>query len=44
MPLSNNHIVELLEKEGAEAVVPDLIDFANYYIYKNDYINARKNE
>ena len=37
MPLANNHIVELLEKEGAEAVVPDLIDFANYYIYKNDY-------
>lgn len=37
MPLANNHIVELLEKEGAEAVVPDLIDFFNYYIYKNDY-------
>ncbi len=37
MPLANNHIVDLLEKEGAEAVVPDLIDFANYYIYKNDY-------
>lgn len=37
MPLANNHIVELLEKEGAEAVVPDLIDFANYYLYKNDY-------
>ncbi|MBE6783440.1 MAG: 2-hydroxyglutaryl-CoA dehydratase [Ruminococcaceae bacterium] len=37
MPLANNHIVELLEKEGAEAVVPDLMDFANYYLYKNDY-------
>lgn len=37
MPLANNHIVELLEREGAEAVVPDLMDFANYYLYKNDY-------
>ncbi|MBR4873567.1 MAG: 2-hydroxyacyl-CoA dehydratase, partial [Clostridia bacterium] len=30
MPLANNHIVDLLEREGAEAVVPDLIDFFNY--------------
>lgn len=26
-PLANNHIVELLESEGAEAVMPDLMDF-----------------
>ncbi len=37
MPLANNHIVELLESEGAEAVVPDLIDFMNYSIYNQDY-------
>ena len=37
MPLANNHLVELLEKEGAEAVVPDLMDFLNYSIYNNEY-------
>ena len=26
-PLANNHIVDLLESEGAEAVMPDLMDF-----------------
>ena len=29
-PLANNHIVELLESEGAEAVMPDLMDFLLY--------------
>ena len=37
MPLANNHLVELLEKEGAEAVVPDLMDFLNYSVYNNQY-------
>lgn len=37
MPLANNHLVELLEREGAEAVVPDLMDFMNYSIYNGDY-------
>ena len=37
MPLANNHLVELLEAEGAEAVVPDLMDFLNYSVYNNDY-------
>ncbi|MDO5144581.1 MAG: acyl-CoA dehydratase activase-related protein [bacterium] len=45
MPLANNHLVELLEKEGAEAVVPDLMDFANYCIYnqgyKTEYLGTR---
>ena len=27
LPAANNHLVELLEAEGAEAVVPDLTDF-----------------
>ena len=29
-PLANNHIVDLLESEGAEAVMPDLMDFLLY--------------
>ncbi len=37
MPLANNHLVELLESEGAEAVVPDLMDFMNYSLYNNVY-------
>ncbi len=37
MPLANNHLVELLEREGAEAVVPDLIDFMNYCLYNSNY-------
>ncbi len=37
MPLANNHLVELLEKEGAEAVVPDLMDFMNYCVYNMKY-------
>ena len=37
MPLANNRLVELLEKEGAEAVVPDLMDFLNYSVYNSDY-------
>lgn len=37
MPLANNHIVDLLEKEGAEAVVPDLMDFFNYSFYNNKF-------
>ena len=38
MPLANNHLVELLEKEGAEAVVPDLMDFLNYCVYSDQYL------
>ncbi len=36
-PLANNHIVELLESEGAEAVVPDLIDFFLYCFYNSNF-------
>ena len=46
MPLANNHLVELLESEGAEAVVPDLLDFMNYStfdgIYKHKYLGFPK--
>ncbi len=34
-PTANNDIVELLEREGAEAVVPDLIDFLLYCAYNS---------
>ena len=37
MPIANNKIVELLEREGAEAVVPDLLDFFGYYLYNLEY-------
>ena len=37
MPLANNYLVDLLEKEGAEAVVPDLMDFLNYSFYNAQY-------
>ncbi len=36
-PLANNHIVELLELEGAEAVMPDLMDFLLYSFYNNNF-------
>lgn len=41
-PTANNNIVDLLEREGAEAVMPDLIDFFTYSAYnsviKNKYL------
>ena len=36
-PLANNHIVELLEREGAEAVMPDLMDFLLYCFYNSNF-------
>ncbi len=36
-PAGNNHLVELLESEGAEAVVPDLLDFLLYCFYNQIY-------
>ncbi len=36
-PAANNHLVELLESEGAEAVVPDLLDFMFYCFYNQIY-------
>ena len=40
MPLANNHLVELLEEEGAEAVVPDLLDFFSMCLHSNEYRHA----
>ncbi len=36
-PTANNHLAELLEKEGAEAVVPDLLDFFQYSFYNGNF-------
>ena len=37
LPAANNHLAELLEKEGAEAVCPDLIDFMSYCFYNSNF-------
>ncbi|MDD3413889.1 MAG: acyl-CoA dehydratase activase-related protein [Lachnospiraceae bacterium] len=46
LPAANNYLVDLLEAEGAEAVVPDLLDFLLYcfynQIYKADYLGTSK--
>lgn len=36
-PIANNDLVHLLEKEGAEAVVPDIVGFMNYSLYNQIY-------
>jgi predicted CoA-substrate-specific enzyme activase len=36
-PMANNNIVETIEAEGAEAVVPDLTDFVLYCAFDNDF-------
>ena len=44
MPLANNHLVQVLEAEGAEAVVPDMLDFFNYCLlggeYRHEFLGA----
>ncbi len=43
-PTANNYVVDLIESEGAEAVMPDLLDFLLYCayapIYKNKELSA----
>nr|MCR5753529.1 2-hydroxyglutaryl-CoA dehydratase [Acetatifactor sp.] len=45
-PAGNNHLVDLLETEGAEAVVPDLLGFMLYcfynQIFKADHLGTGK--
>ncbi len=36
-PAANNHLVDLLEAEGAEAVVPDFVDFFMYSFYNTRF-------
>ena len=46
LPSANNYLVDLLEAEGAEAVVPDLMGFLEYCAYntnfKADYLGFSK--
>ena len=37
MPLANNHLIELLEAEGAEASLPGMIGFLEYCFRNNEY-------
>jgi predicted nucleotide-binding protein (sugar kinase/HSP70/actin superfamily) len=37
LPAANNYLVELLESEGAEAVMPDLLDFFFYCFYNSNF-------
>lgn len=36
-PTANNNVVDIVEKEGAEAIMPDLIDFLLYSAYDSLY-------
>ena len=36
-PTANNEVVNILEEEGAEAVMPDLLDFFLYSAYDQDF-------
>ncbi len=46
LPAANNYLVELLEAEGAQAVVPDMLDFFMYGCYdshfKAEYLGKSK--
>ena len=46
LPAANNYLVDLLESEGAEAVMPDLMGFLLYCAensnFKRDYLGASK--
>ena len=37
LPAANNHLVELLEREGAEAVQPEMMDFFLYSFYNENF-------
>lgn len=36
-PTANNNVVDIIEKEGAEAVMPDLVDFLLYCAYDSNF-------
>ncbi|HZJ84624.1 MAG TPA: acyl-CoA dehydratase activase-related protein [Syntrophomonadaceae bacterium] len=44
-PTANNDIIRILEAEGAEVVMPELLDFFTYsaydYIYKSEFITGK---
>ncbi len=37
MPMANNYLADLLESEGAEPVIPDLMDFFLYCFFNNKF-------
>lgn len=45
-PAANNNIIRVLEDEGAEVIIPDLLDFFIYcaydYIYNYQYLSGKK--
>ena len=45
-PTANNHVVDIIESNGGEAVMPDLIDFFQYgfynSIYKHEHYEGKK--
>lgn len=48
LPAANNHLVELLEAEGAEAVVPEMMNFFMYgcydALYKAEFLGKSKTD
>ena len=48
LPSANNYLVDLLEQEGAEAVMPDMVDFFLYCSYdanyKVEFLGKKKSE
>lgn len=46
-PGANNNLVKVIEENGGEAVIPDILDFAQYTLYSTKYLNehfSRKNK
>ncbi|RCX17969.1 putative CoA-substrate-specific enzyme activase [Anaerobacterium chartisolvens] len=43
-PTANNSVVDVIEKEGAEAVMPDLIDFFMYSAYNLNFKHEKLSE
>ncbi len=46
-PGANNNLVGVIEENGGEAVIPDILDFAQYTLYSTKYINenfSKKNK
>lgn len=38
-PGANNNLVQVIEENGGEAVIPDILDFAQYTLYSTKYVN-----
>lgn len=46
-PGANNNLVQVIEENGGEAVIPDILDFVQYTLYSTKYVNenfSRKNK